>query len=406
MLKKTDYVTARSLLLDAVKPVETERIALSKSGGRILAQDLIAAESIPPFDRSPYDGYAFRAVDTVGASKETPVVLRILEEVSAGCVPTVTVTEGTAVKLLTGAPIPMGADAVVMYERTEFTRETVTIFSPASSGDNIVYIGEDIHKGTVLARRGDVIDPGIAGTLASQGIAAPVVYRVPRVGILSTGSELVEADEASWLGPGKIRNSNRHTLEAALKVLGCESVYLGIAGDSAKEICALIKKGLVECDAVISTGGVSVGDCDLTPDAMELAGVKLLFQGVDMKPGMACACGVYGGKPVCGLSGNPASALTNFYAIALPALRKLMGRRNPLLRQIKVTLANDFSKKSPKTRFLRGKLELNDGKVYMLLPEDQGNAVLSSTIGCDVMAIVPEGSGPVSAGMELEGFLL
>lgn len=406
MLKNPDYTTARSLLLDAVKTLGVERTVLGESAGRILAQNLVAAESTPPFDRSPYDGYALRAADTAGASRETPVTLRVLEEVPAGAVPACDVTEGTAVKLLTGAPIPRGADAVVMFERTQFTADTVTIFSPSGSGENIVYTGEDVRAGEILACRGDIIDPGIAGTLAAQGIAAPEVYRVPRIGILSTGSELVEADDAFGPGPGKIRNSNRHTLEASLRVLGCECVYLGIAGDSAEEICALLKKGLAECDAIVSTGGVSAGDYDLTPEAMEMAGVKLLFRGVDIKPGMACAYGVYNGKPVCGLSGNPASALTSFYAVALPALRKLMGHRRPLPKQVRVTLVNGFGKKSPTARFLRGTLDLSGGKVRMSLPREQGNAVLSSTIGCNVMAIVPPKSGPVSAGTELEGFLL
>ena len=406
MLKNPDYRTARSLLLDAVNTVGVEWTALSESAGRVLAQNLVAAESIPPFDRSAYDGYALRAADTAGASWETPVTLRILEEVTAGTVPTCNVTEGTAVKILTGAPIPHGADTVIKFELTKFTAETVTIFSPSCSGDNIVYTGEDVRKGVILARRGDVIDPGIAGMLSSQGIAMPTVYRVPKVGIMSTGSELVETNDVPCPRLGKIRNSNRHTLEASLRVLGCECSYLGIAGDSAEEICALLEKGLVECDAIVSTGGVSVGDYDLTPDAMEMAGVKTLFRGVDIKPGMACAYGVYNGKPVCGLSGNPASALTNFYAVALPALRKLMGHRKSLPEHVKVTLVNTFGKKSPKTRFLRGKLDLSDGKVCMSLPRKQGNAVLSSTIGCNVMAIVPEKSGPISAGTELEGFLI
>lgn len=404
MLKNPDYAKARELLLDAVTSVDTERIALCGCGGRILAQDLIAEENIPPFDRSPYDGYAFRAADTIGASKETPVVLRVLEEIPAGTVPTVTVTEGTAVKLLTGAPIPDGADAVIMYEKTEFTKDAVALFSPMRTGENIVRTGEDVCKGAILARQGDVIDPGIAGTLAAQGSAEPLVYRVPRVGILSTGSELTEAEETP--GPGKIRNSNRHTLEAALNAIGCRPVYLGLAGDSEEEICTLIRKGLAECDAVVSTGGVSVGDYDLTPAAMELAGAELLFCGVDMKPGMACAYGVCEGKLICGLSGNPASSITNFYAVALPALRKLAGRREYLPKEISVTLANGFGKKSPKTRFLRGKLELNSGTICMSLPKDQGNVVLSSTIGCNVMAIVPAGSGSVEAGTVLKGFLL
>ena len=399
-----DYMTARELLLNTVIPVETECVPLSLCGGRVLAQDVIAEENIPAFDRSPYDGYAFRAADTAAASKEAPVTFRVLEEIPAGAVPTVTVTEGTAVKLLTGAPIPAGADAVTMYEKTTFTEDSVTIYSPSRPGDNIVHTGEDVRKGTVLARQGDVIDPGIAGTLAAQGTAAPLVYRVPRVGILSTGSELTEAEETP--GPGKIRNSNRHTLEAVLRVLGCEPVYLGLAGDSAEEICTLLKKGLAHCDAILSTGGVSVGDYDLTPEAMELAGAEILFRGVDMKPGMACAYGVCNGKLICGLSGNPASSLTNFYAVALPAIKKLAGRREFLPLEISVTLANGFGKKSPKTRFLRGKLDLCDGTVRMELPKDQGNVVLSSTIGCNVMALVPAGSGPLEAGRVLKGFVL
>lgn len=399
-----DYQTARELLLKEVSAVDTEPVPLSLCSGRILARDLMAAENVPPFDRSPYDGYAFRAADTVDASKEHPVTLTVLEEIPAGAVPTAVVRKGTAVKLLTGAPIPSGADAVIMFEKTKFTEHSVTLFCPAKSGENIVRTGEDVCKGDILARCGDAVDPGIAGTLAAQGITHPEVYRIPRIGLISTGSELVDAAQAP--GPGKIRNSNRHTLEAALRAIGCEPIWLGLAGDRAEEICALFQKGLAECDAVISTGGVSVGDYDVTPDAMELAGARLLFRGVDMKPGMACAYGVCGGKLLCGLSGNPASAITNFYAIALPAIRKLAGHRRYLPQEIRITLSDGFGKKSPKTRFLRGRLALQDGRVCMTLPKDQGNVVLSSTIGCNVMAVIPAQSGPVEAGTVLKGFLL
>lgn len=399
-----DYHTARELLLREVAAVDTEPVPLSLCGGRVLARDLTAAEDVPPFDRSPYDGYAFRAADTVEASKEHPVTLTVLEELPAGAVPTVTVEKGTAVKLLTGAPIPPGADAVIMFEKTEFTKHSVTLFGPAKSGENIVRVGEDVCKGDVLARCGDRVDPGIAGTLAAQGITMPEVYRVPKIGLISTGSELVDVDQAP--DPGKIRNSNRYTLEAALRAIGCEPIWLGLAGDRAEEICALFQKGLAECDAVISTGGVSVGDYDVTPDAMELAGARLLFRGVDMKPGMACAYGVCGGKILCGLSGNPASAITNFYAVALPAIRKLAGHRRYLPQEINVTLSGGFGKKSPKTRFLRGRLALQNGTVCMTLPKDQGNVVLSSTIGCNAMAVIPAGSGPIDEGTVLKGFLL
>lgn len=404
MKETMDYSSARDLLLARVGSAAAERVPLDRCAGRVLAQDLIAAENIPPFDRSPYDGYAFRAQDTQDASRAHPVTLDILEEIPAGAVPTKEIVPGTAAKILTGAPIPPGADCVCMYEKTAFTRETVTLFAPMRPGANVVRTGEDVKRGAVLARRGDVIDAGIAGTLCAQGEAQPQVYRKLRVGLISTGNEVVEAETAPQ--PGKIRNSNRHALAAALQKEGMEPVYLGLAGDETENIARLIQAGLASCDAVLLTGGVSVGDYDLTPAAMEASGIGILVRGVNLKPGMACAYGVKDGKPVCGLSGNPASALTNFYCIALPVLRKLAGRNDPIPVEITVTLHNGFTKKSPGTRVLRGRLDLSDGTARMILPEDQGNVVLSSTIGCDVMAIVPAGSGPLPAGTVLKGFVL
>ncbi|MCC8157120.1 MAG: molybdopterin molybdotransferase MoeA [Oscillospiraceae bacterium] len=398
------FLEARALLLQKLAPVETERVALADCAGRILAQELKAEENVPAFDRSPYDGYAFRAADTVGASQEAPVTLRILEEVPAGATPTQAVTQGTATKILTGAPIPEGADAVINYERTAFTAETVTLFAPVKSGTNIVRAGEDVKKGTVLLRPGQVVDPGAAGMLAAQGVAQPLVYRRVRVAVLSTGAELVEADAVPQ--PGSIRNSNAYTLSAALRQNGLEPVYLGIAGDSVEDIAALLRRGLDTCDAVVSTGGVSAGDYDLTPDAMERAGMEVLLHGVDLKPGMACAYAVKDGKPVCALSGNPASSLTNFYAIALPLLKTLAGCADAVPKPIRVTLRNGFSKSSRGTRMLRGRLVLENGAAELLLPEDQGNVVLSSTIGCNAIAIVPHGSGPLPAGTVLDGFLI
>ena len=404
MLKNPDYITARDLLADTVRPVDTETVSLAECTGRILEEDIVAADNVPPFDRSPYDGYAFRSEDTAEATDEKPVTLYIIEEVPAGAVPTVTCTKNTAVKILTGAPIPDGADCVINYERTQFTESCVKIFAPVKAGSNIVRMGEDVRKGDVLAEKGQVIDAGTAGTLAAQGISCPKVYRVPKVGILSIGNEVSEVGEP--LEPGKIYNSNRYTLSAALREIGCEPVYLGLAGDSVEDIRKLLLKGLEECDAVITTGGVSVGDYDFTPDAMEQAGVDVLFRGVHIKPGMACAYGVKNGKPVCGLSGNPASSLTNFHAVAVPALKKLAGCGCSMPKEITVTLRNGFNKKSPTLRLLRGTLDLSDGTVGMTLPEDQGNVVISSAIGCNVMAVVPAGTGALEAGTKLKGFLI
>lgn len=404
MLSRPDHISARELLLSAVSPVGTETVPLADCAGRVLASELPAAENVPAFDRSAFDGYALRAADIAAASETSPVTLRITEEIPAGYVGKLPVTENTAAKILTGAKMPEGADAVVKFEDTRFDSGTVTFFRPVKSGANVIGIGEDVRRGQRLAEGGTVIDAGLAGTLAAQGVSGPEVFRRPVIGILSTGSELVEADMPEPMG--KIRNSNRYTLAAAVHKLGCESVYLGTAGDSADEIAELFEKGLAVCDAIISTGGVSVGDYDLTPDAMERIGAEMLFRGVAVKPGMACAYAVKDGKLICGLSGSPASSLTNFYILAYPALKKLCGLKDYMPEEIKVTLSADFKKKSPMTRFLRGRLSLKNGRAEIELLPDQGNQVLSSAIGMDMLALVPGGSGPIAAGTELKGYLL
>ena len=404
MEKAPDFRTARDTLLKYVKPVPAETIPLDKAYGRVLARDLTAEEDVPAFDRSPYDGYAFRAADTASASEKTPVTLRVIEEIPAGKCPAKAITPGTAAKILTGAPIPEGADAVRMKEKTVFTADAVTLFAPAKAGENIIYAGEDVKKGALLAPAGSLIDAGILGTLAAQGDTNPAVRRRVRIGVISTGSEVVEPDAPA--APGQIRNSNRYTLSAALRREGLEPVYIGLAGDDTEAITSLIRSAAENCDAVILTGGVSVGDYDLTPAAMEAAGCAILFRGADIKPGMACAYGMLGAKPVCALSGNPASSLTNFLLIALPALKALAGRRDCIPQEITLTLLDDFGKKSPSTRILRGRLELHGGIAGLHLPGDQGNVVLSSTIGCNALAVVPAGSGPLSAGTKLKGYAL
>ena len=404
MLQNASWTQARDMLLELARPVETETAALDRCAGRILAFDLKAGEDVPPFDRSAYDGYAFRSSDAAEASRERPVTLRLTETVAAGQVPLYPVGQGEAAHVMTGAKIPQGADCVINFERTEFTDASVTLFEPVKSGGNIVRRGEDVAAGTLLAPCGTVIDAGLAGTLAAQGIPQAMVYRRPVIGLISTGSEVVEAGEEQL--PGKIFNANRSTFTALMEKEGCRVDYLGLAGDSAEGICALISRGIRDCDAVILTGGVSVGDWDVTPAAMEKAGTEILLRGVAMKPGMACAYGVAGGKLVLGLSGNPASSFTNFCACALPAIRRLCGRRDPLPRKFRAEIAKSFRKKSPADRFLRGRLALEDGTARFLASADQGNAVLSSTIGCDAFLLIPAGSGPVDAGTWLNGFLL
>lgn len=404
MEERISYETARRLAAEAVRPVEAERLPLEACPGRVLAQTLTAAENVPSFDRSPYDGYAFRARDAEGAGAACPVELRVLEEIPAGGISHCPVTAGTAVKVLTGAPIPPGADAVVKYEETQYTDGTVTVFRPARPGQNIVRAGEDVKAGEVLAPAGTVIDAALMGALAAQRQETVSVYRLPRVGLITTGEELLDLSEAP--APGKIYDTNRYALWAALGDVGCVPVWMGWAGDKLRDICARIEEGLERCDALVLTGGASAGDRDLTPAAVELAGAELLFRGVDFKPGMACAYGVGRGKLICGLSGNPAAALTNFYAVAAPALRRLRGEAEFLPKEAVLTLAAGYPKPSPMTRLLRGRLRLSGGRAELELHPEQGNVALSGCVGWNAVAVVPAGSGPLEAGSVLKGFLL
>ena len=397
---------ARKRLLQFTGPVGTEKVRLPDCFGRILAEDIRAAVDVPDWPRSAFDGYAFRAADTSSASPETPVTLRILEEVPAGKVPETRLTEGTAVRILTGAMLPEGADSVEMFEKTEFTETSVTLFHPGRPGNNVVPRGEDAVRGQLLAVKGTKIDPGLMGVFASQGLREIPVFRIPKVGVISTGTEVVEL--GSVLPRGKIYNSNRALFEGELRKLGVRPVRVGIARDSVREIRELLELALDTCDAVLLTGGVSVGAYDLTGRAILEAGGEPLFSGVAMKPGKACFYAVRDGKMICALSGNPASAMTNYHAVAKAGLKRLCGwnQGDCFPAEIRVALKEDFPKKSKNERWVRGSLDLSDGTVRIDVPKQQKNSALSSTVGCDVMAVIPAGSGPLPAGTVLKGYLM
>lgn len=390
------------MLLNLTAPVAAQPLPLDKAAGRVLAQGVAAVTDMPPFSRSPYDGYAFRAKDTAAASRQTPVTLKIIEEVPAGRVASQSVTRGTAVKILTGAPLPPGADAVAKFEDTAFTADEVTLYARYESGGNVCFQGEDVRAGQTLATAGDVIDAGLAGALAAQGVTAPLVYRKPRVAVISIGSELAAVGEAP--GGGRIPDSNRYTLQAAVALAGGEPAPAGTARDDAAQIGALMEQALDGSDIVIATGGVSVGDYDLTPAALDAIGATVLIRRLRLKPGGMCVFAQKGGKLLCCLSGNPASSMTAFYAVALPVLRRLCGRPAlpPVLR---VALRQPFPKPSPSTRLLRGRLVLADGTAQLDIGA-QGNGMLGSLIGCDALAEVPAGSGPLEAGAMLGAFYI
>ena len=402
-MNKADYKEATEILIENITPVGTRMARLEDLYGQILAEDLVSKEDVPYFAKSPYDGYAFRSADTQASSKENPVTFRVIENIKAGQCAGQEVTGNTAIRLMTGAPLPKGADAICKYEDTSFTESTVTLFHPYSAGENVITVGEDIKKGTVLATKGTRVDIGIMGTASSLGMNEMKVYKRPVAGILSTGDEIADPEED--LPYGKIRNSNRYTIAAALQNLGFDTLYLGRAEDDVNEIAGLIAKGEKECDVIISTGGVSVGDYDLVPDAMEQTGYRILVKGVNMKPGMACAYGVRDGKLMLGLSGNPASSLTNLQCICAPALRKMTGLCDYRHKPIQMTLKKDFRKGSGSVRFIRGTLDFGEGKVFLTAPKEQGNIVISSAINCNAYGIIPADVSPLLSGEIIEGFL-
>ena len=401
MGKKLSWQEAGDILMEQAVPVGTERKKLQDACGRILAAPVAALENVPPFDRSPYDGYALRSADTAGA---LPVTLRILEEIPAGSVPTQALTPGTAVKILTGAPVPEGADCCVKFEETTFTAETVTVSRQLAPGENLVREGEDVRAGQLLAEPGSRVDSGIAGAVASQGIAELEVYQVPRIGVLSIGSELIAPGEPQR--PGSIYNSSRYALQAVLEAEGMAVSFYPIPRDDTDAIAALVDQALQENDAVITTGGVSVGDYDLTKSAYEQAGVQILCGDLSLKPGGKSWYGIRDGRLIFGLSGNPASAMTNFYAIVLPALRKLRGDKDGRLPELSAVLAEDFKKGGKQTRLLRGRLSVQDGRLAFFPADKQGNSAIHTLAGANALAEIPAGAGPQKAGAQIKVYYI
>ena len=420
IIENYNYYEAKDLLTEHIQPVGTETVGLADIKGRILAEDVIAEENVPCFDRSPYDGYAFKASDTEGADETGGVTLNVIENIRAGQVPVQRVEKGTAIRLMTGAPLPEGADAICKYEDVEEIMvspsavvqingrgseiSSIVIKSEYRPGENVIRAGEDIREGTVLALKGSRVDTGLIGTMASLGITKAEVYKRPSAGIISTGDEVVDVDKE--LPHGKIRNSNRYTIAAALADMGIDSIYLGHASDTKEEMKELILIGEDKTDIIISTGGVSAGDYDIVPDAMEEAGYDLLVHGVGIKPGMACAYGVKNGKLMLALSGNPASSLTNLQCVCMPALKKLCGLSGYEHKMIRMKMKSDFNKGSRGTRFIRGRLETEDGEAVFNAAAGQGNIVISSVIGCNAYAVLQEGSGKPVSGDMIEGFLI
>ncbi|WP_415536434.1 gephyrin-like molybdotransferase Glp [Dehalobacter sp. 4CP] len=404
MQKNISLEEAQSLIFDYCPLTEMENNHLADTLGRVLAEDIVARENIPPFSRSPYDGFVFRAEDTAGASEANPVTFEVIEEVPAGYTAQNAVSKGQAIKILTGAPIPEGADAVVKFEEVEVQGSKISVSKAFMHGEDIVPAGEDIAVGDLIAAEGTVVTAPLMGLMASLGVAEVLVYKRPKIAIISTGDELRDVTEP--LAPGKIRNSNSYTLQGYLRSLGAETVVMGICKDKKEDVAALVEEAWKHADLVLTTGDVSVGDYDVIRHAADYLGAETLFWKIEIKPGSPCLAAVKDGKMLIGLSGNPAAAMVTFQLMAVPYIKKMTGRRDYCYRKIEVTLKKDFRKSSPRRRFLRGRMLYENGMVIMESTGEQGNGVLRSMLGCDILAEIPEKSGPVKAGEKLTAYII
>lgn len=387
---------AQSLLMQAACSVREGRVELSEAVGRVLSRDITASLDLPSFDKSPLDGYALRAEDVAAARADHPVALEVTEEVAAGYAAKKKVTPGTTVKVMTGAPIPEGADIVIRFEDVVRQGHTAYMTTPLPSGSNIIRTGEDLFIGSPVAAAGSLIVPPLVGLFAALGYTALPVFEKVKVAIASTGDELIEP--AQPLQPGKIYNSNLYSLVAACTQLGSKPIVLGNVVDKPAAVAEAISRGLAVADLVITTGGVSVGDYDAVPEALELLGANVLFRGVDIKPGSPGLAAEKNGKLILCLSGNPAAAMITFELLALPLLKKLMGLRVCFPSSIQAIFDDEFIKPSPQRRFLRGRLHLGGSGNSVTLTGGQSNGVLRSLVECNALIDIPAGSGRVNRG--------
>ena len=395
---------ARAYVLDCCAPLAPVEVALADALGRVAAATTVAAEAVPPFDNSAMDGFAVRAADTATA----PVTLPVVGALAAGDAPDCEVGPGQAVRIMTGAPVPPGADAVVMVERT----------TPADGGGSVVVqvavtpgtalrrAGDDLRPGDVVVEPGLVLAPGHLGVLASLGVERTGVFPPARVGVLSTGDEL--ASGAGPLRPGQIRDSNRPTLLALVASTGCLPVDLGTVADDADLLADAFRRAAVSCDAVVTSGGVSMGDFDLVKVVLDRLGDMRWMQ-VAIKPAKPLAFGTVDGTPVFGLPGNPVSSMVSYELFARPALRKMMGF--PVGSWVRTTVpavAPDGLERRPdgKVHFVRVSASMgSDGRYRVRSAGAQGSHQLAAMAAANALAVLPDGHG-VAAGSVVDTMLL
>ena len=366
--------------------------------GRVLAEEVRSDRDVPPFTNSAMDGYAVRAADTGAASAGKPVHLEVLGEIRAGVEPPTSVRSSTALRIMTGAVMPEGADAVVRVEDTVERDGRVEVRVAVEPGTSVRRAGSDIRRGDVVAEVGRVVTPGIIGVLASAGRTRVRTIRRPRVTVLTTGDELRDAGEP--LGPGQITNTNRYTLRAALEEAGAEVVDAGVARDVREELIARLHSAAAT-DLIISTGGVSMGAYDLVRALVEEQAAVDFWQ-VALRPGKPLLVGTIEGRPLIGLPGNPVSTLVGVELFVRPAILKMQGRTD--LERPRVTAITDAALSNPPhlEQYFRGVARRDGGRVVVRLTGDQGSHVLRSMADANCLIVVPQGTSDVPAGASVE----
>jgi len=394
---------AQKIILAEIRVMGTERVQLSNALGRILSEEISSPLDHPPWDTSAMDGYAVRWNDTGGASRDSARTLKIIEEIPAGRMPQKKVQPGETSKIMTGAPMPEGADAVVKVEETERGGDQVRIFEAAEKGNFIRKKGEAIRTGDLILKQGIRIRPAEVAMMASIGKSVIPVYQQPRVAILSTGDELSELDEPR--GANKIFNSNGYGLTAQVIEAGGSPINLGIAKDTKKELTEKLRGGL-HADFIIVSGGVSMGDYDFVQEVLRDLGAKMKFWKVSMKPGAPLAFGVILGKPAFGLPGNPVSAMVSFEQFVRPALLMASGQTEIFRPIIQATLEEEVRKHPGRRHFMRAIASVQNGEYRVRTTGDQDSHILLSLVKANALMILPETGDRHKAGEKVAVQLL
>ena len=393
---------AREQMLETIPVLPTEKRGILECVNYVLAEELKSTENIPPFDNSAMDGFAVRATDVKDTSEDNPIVLSVVETIAAGYAPSKQVASGEAARIMTGAMMPEGADAVVMQEVTELNGDKVTISDSVEKDENVRFTGESVSQGDSVMSPGKVLRPPEVSMLASLNCAEVTVHQKPTVAIVSTGDELTPLGES--LTPGKIRDSNRYGIFAQVQNAGGIPIDMGIAPDDEEETERIFRESIAKADALITSGGVSVGEHDIVKNVLTKLG-EMNFWRVAMKPGKPQAYGKIDGKPVFGLPGNPVSSLVVFELFVRPAILKMAGHTDLLRQTFKAVLETDVTNKDGRVNFMRSILTEKNGQYTAKTTGPQGSGILHSLVLANGLITIPSGA-TLSAGETVDAQFL